>query len=230
MNDSTTNPSPPFAAAAHASDNKLHLLLACTGSVATIKLPLIIRSLARHSHLSIRVLLTPSAAHFLQGQSAEQPSTKEIAGYANVDAVYVDADEWSAPWTRGAPILHIELRRWADLLVVAPLGANALAKMACGMCDGLLLSVVRAWDAGEGEDGGWRRIVVAPAMNTAMWRHPLTEGQLAVLRGWGWVDVLRPVERTLACGDTGDGAMCAWADIVVDIQERLERLRTRVEE
>jgi phosphopantothenoylcysteine decarboxylase len=50
--------------------------------------------------------------------------------------VYQDADEWGPrPWKRGAPILHIELRRWADLLVIAPLSVNTMAKIAGGMCD-----------------------------------------------------------------------------------------------
>jgi hypothetical protein len=59
----------------------------------------------------------------------------------NVEAVYDDADEWGPqPWKRGASILHIELRRWADMLIVAPLSANTLAKIVNGMSDNLLTS------------------------------------------------------------------------------------------
>ena len=161
------------------------------------------------------MLLTPSAARFLAGQAAEQPSLASIAAMPGVDGVYGDSDEWREPWTRGAAILHIELRRWADLLVIAPLGANTLAKIVGGMADGILTSVVRAWDArgeldsdvlalrpdaaaaadgvsipGEAEaptTGAGataevtgtprrtkkKRIIVAPAMNVAMWRHPV---------------------------------------------------------
>lgn len=111
-------------------------------------------------------------------------------------------------------MLHIELRRWADLLVIAPLGANSLAKMAAGLCDNLLLSVVRAWDTEK-------RIVVAPAMNTAMWKHPLTEAHVRVLEAWGWVDVMRPVEKELACGDVGVGAMRPWEAVVGEVEARL---------
>jgi phosphopantothenoylcysteine decarboxylase len=115
-------------------------------------------------------------------------------------------------------------------MVIAPLSANMLAKIVNGLCGDLLSSVVRAWDTTGIVDGrGRRRIVVAPAMNTCMWRHPLTARQVRVLDeewggGDGWFDVLRPVEKTLACGDTGDGAMMPWEDIVKDIERRLGQM------
>lgn len=260
-NDPTTI-DPPLPINHH--DGRSHLLLCATGSVATIKIPNIITALASHPRLSIRLILTPSATHFLAGQAAEQPSLAAIRRLPNVEAIYTDADEWTTPWKRGGPVLHIELRRWADLLVVAPLSANSLAKMAGGWADGLLLSVVRAWDTTglidglrvtaaeqdgsgsvEGEetaegmagtesaDGravgvtGKKVIVVAVAMNTAMWNHPVTRQHVKTLEGeWGvdnggWVQVMRPVEKELACGDTGSGAMADWKDIVKVIEKRL---------
>ena len=76
----------------------------------------------------------------------------------------------------GDPVAHIELRRWADALVIAPLSANTLAKAAAGMADGLLTCVLRAWD--------WNKpALLAPAMNTAMWESPLTEAHLGA-RSW----------------------------------------------
>ncbi len=88
-----------------------------------------------------------------------------LARLPNVDGVYHDEDEWVTPWIRGASILHIELRRWAHLLAVAPLSANTLAKIANGMADNLLTSVVRCWDI-SGDGPARPRILVAPAMNT----------------------------------------------------------------
>lgn len=248
-------PKPILKASDHHSDKKHHLLLAATGSVATIKIPLILKSLSHHPNLSIRLILSESARQFLQGQSAEQPTISDISQTPNLDGIYFDEDEWSKPWVRGDGILHIELRRWADLMVVAPLSANGLAKISQGVSDNLISSVIRAWDfsglidgARPGvalpysngksreeleslpeafREGGRKGIVVAPAMNTAMWSHPVTAKQLKVLEEeWGvkrggWFEVLRPMEKRLACGDTGSGAMQSWEDIVKVIERRL---------
>jgi phosphopantothenoylcysteine decarboxylase len=179
--------SPAEAVAARTKDGKAHLLLGMTfselpncsgiyrgpassGSVATIKLPLIISALSSYPNISIRVILTKSAAQFLAGQSVEQPTVASLSQLPNVDGVYHDEDEWVVPWTRGASILHIELRRWAHLLVVAPLSANTLAKITCGMADNLLTSVIRCWEVSPGNPRR-PRILVAPAMNTQSTAH-----------------------------------------------------------
>lgn len=230
---------PTLKAADHVNDNKHHLLLAATGSVATIKIPNILRALSTHPNLSIRLLLTPSASQFLQSQSAEQPSLAYLSTLPNLDGIYHDEDEWRKPWVRGDSILHIELRRWADLMVIAPLSANSLAKLALGMSDNLISSVARAWDttglidpprpgiALPYAEGTKKGIIVAPAMNTAMWAHPVTAEHVSRLEvQWGvdaggWFEVLRPVEKELACGDTGSGAMRDWKEIVRCIRTRL---------
>ena len=218
-----------LSASDHTNDGKKHLLLAASGSVATIKLPNILNALSSYKFLSIRVILTKTAAKFLTGQSAEQPPLEDLKCMKNVDAIYFDEDEWTKPWIRGDNILHIELRRWAHLMVIAPLSANSLAKMTAGISDDLMLSVLRAWDTTGTIDGLKKRVIVAPAMNTAMWRHPITKKQIQVLEDdWGiskspdgWVEVLRPIEKTLACGDVGDGAMMEWKQIVSVIEARL---------
>ena len=224
------------------NDEKLHLLLCATGSVATIKIPNIVQALSRHRNLSIRLIFTEAARNFLQGQSAEQPSIKDIEALPNVEGIYFDEDEWSEPWVRGNKILHIELRRWSDIMVIAPLSADALAKITQGWSDNLLLSVVRAWDttgeldpvrdvaASDGVLLGGRakkRILVAPSMNTAMWKQPITKKQVDILeQDWGtqhggWFDVLLPMEKQLACGDVGSGAMKDWKEIVAIIENNL---------
>lgn len=247
---------PILKASDHVNDGKYHLLLAATGSVATIKIPNIIQALGKHSNISIRLVLSKSASEFLQGQSHEQPSLKEISAYPNLDGIYHDEDEWRKPWVRGDSILHIELRRWADLMLIMPLSANSLAKISQGMSDNLVTSVVRAWDFSglidgarpgvplpysrhapledldglpeQFREGGKKGIIVAPAMNTAMWKHPVTEKQIKILEHeWGvanggWFEVLRPVEKQLACGDTGSGAMRNWEEIVGVVEERLK--------
>ena len=239
-------PTGALKAADHANDGNYHLLLAATGSVATIKIPLILSALSKYENLSIRLLLSPSATSFLQGQANEQPPLAQIRKIKNLDAIYLDADEWRKPWVRGDSILHIELRRWADMMVIAPLSANSLAKIALGMSDSLIASVARAWDttglidgvregmrlAGAGGEKGGKVILVAPAMNTAMWNHPATKRHLdLVAKGeWstaegGWFEVLQPIDKGLACGDVGGGAMKEWREIVGVIERKFPDLR-----
>lgn len=208
---------PPAAVISDAiNDGKKHLLLAASGSVATIKLPLIISSFENHSNLSIRVILTKAASHFLAGQSPEQPTVSSLASLPNVDGVYLDQDEWIDPWTRNSNILHIELRRWAHLLAIVPMSANLLAKVTGGLCDDLLTNVIRAWDVK-------RAIIAAPAMNQMMWENPITAKQVTILADeWDWFEILMPqVKKELACGDIGQGAMCDWREIVTVIEKRL---------
>lgn len=212
------------------TDGKTHLLLAASGSVAVVKLPLIISALTHYPNLSVRVILTQNAARFFTGQSSEQPTVASLSAFPNVDAVYQDEHEWIEPWERGASILHIQLRRWSHLLVVAPLTANTLAKITGGFSDNLLTSVIRAWDINP-MNSKRARIVVAPAMNSSMWAHPITAKQIRLLEEeWGvngvnpdegWIEVLRPQEKTLACGDFGQGGMCDWHEIVGVIEKRL---------
>jgi phosphopantothenoylcysteine decarboxylase len=100
------------------------------------------------------------------------------------------------------------------------------------LAGGLLTSVARAWDGAGLVDGRRKRILVAPAMNTAMWLQPVTRAQIRVLEeewgvkegeedGGGWFEVLLPIEKTLACGDVGSGAMMDWRDIVKVVEQRL---------
>lgn len=219
-----------FDAARFAADGKHHILLAASGSVATIKLPLIAQALAGHEAVSVRILVTHSAQAFLQGQAVEQPALSELANIDGVDGIYHDEDEWSKPWVRGDKILHIELRRWAHLLLIAPLSANTLAKMANGISDNLLTSVIRAWDTTGMIDMRKKYIMMAPAMNTAMWKHPITKKQLSSIQQdysdgeESTVVLLRPMEKELACGDTGDGAMMDWRQIVVQVENHLKLL------
>jgi phosphopantothenoylcysteine decarboxylase len=72
--------------------------------------------------------------------------------------------------------------------------------MANGLCDNLLTCILRAWDP-------TKKVVLAPAMNTAMWTHPVTIQQLSIVKSWGFVTVVTPISKKLACGDIGIGAM-----------------------
>ena len=104
----------------------------------------------------------------------------------------------------GAPIQHISLAREADLVVVAPATANVLAKMAHGLADDLLSTTLLATRS---------PLLVAPAMNLEMWRHPATRSNLEKLRERG-VFVVGPESGSLACGEEGEGRMSEPARVV----------------
>ena len=170
------------------------VLLGLSGSVACIKAQELVRALREWAE--IRVVATGAARHFVEDGLLEQ---------AGAEKVLLDEDEWRRWKVVGDPVEHIELRRWADLVLVAPLSANTLAKAANGLCDNLLTCVLRAWDFAK-------PCLVAPAMNTFMWESAFTEQHLAVLRGLG-ATVVDPVSKTLACGDVGFGAMASVATL-----------------
>jgi phosphopantothenoylcysteine decarboxylase len=194
------------------------ILIGVSGSVATIKLPLLAQSLLPFA--DIKIVASSAAMHFLTPSSCSSLLPPECL------PILTDQQDWAAWKEVGDDVLHIELRRWADVLLIAPLSANTLAKCANGMCDNLLTCVMRAWDwrrDGDGEGEGRKGVLVAPAMNTMMWTSPFTVKHLGVLEELGVV-VLHPVEKKLACGDVGAGGMAAVEDIVDKVKEMLKEL------
>uniref|UniRef100_A0A3Q4MXQ3 Phosphopantothenoylcysteine decarboxylase n=1 Tax=Neolamprologus brichardi TaxID=32507 RepID=A0A3Q4MXQ3_NEOBR len=170
-----------------------NVLVGVTGSVAALKLPFMVSQLLELSGVDVRVVTTEHAKHFY---NSAEVSVK----------IYSDKDEWELWKQRSDPVLHIELRRWADLLVIAPLDANTLGKIASGICDNLLTCVVRAWDTS-------RPLLFCPAMNTAMWLHPITAQQVSRLKEFGYVEI-PCIAKKLVCGDEGKGAMAEVSTIV----------------
>ncbi len=171
-----------------------NILLGVTGSVAAIYTPELVRDLTQAGH-AVKTVATRSALYFFDP--------------AKIDNLIRDADEWPGDrYQRGDPVLHIELRRWADVLLVAPLDANTLAKFALGLTDNCLTCVYRAWDRAK-------PIVLAPAMNTMMWEHPATGRHLQQIKDdMGNVIVVPPQVKALACDDLGIGAMASREDLL----------------
>lgn len=163
----------------------MNVLIAVTGSVAGIK----VKELASHFN-SVKIITTENGKKFL-------PTDLRVLS---------DHDEWN---NIGDSILHIELRKWADVLVVAPLSANTLAKFALGLCDNLVTSVFRAWDFNK-------PVILCPAMNTFMWDKDITYTHLATLRNK--CQIIEPVDKRLACGDVGIGAMASIDWIVKQVK------------
>jgi phosphopantothenoylcysteine decarboxylase len=219
-----------------------NILLGVTGSVAAIYTPLLVDDFLKRGH-AVKVIATRAAEYFFDAATIQANGSNR-----NPAAVILDEDEWpgradGVRYGRGDRVLHIELRRWADILLIAPLDANTLAKLACGLSDNCLTCVWRAWDRE-------RPIVLAPAMNTLMWEHPLTRrhlGQLAedagveAVRPAGdltkrveWLNancprlkIIAPISKTLACEDVGVGALAERADIIAATEKLLSVSKSR---
>ncbi len=146
----------------------VNVLLAVTGSVAAIKAADVVKAirseLSDRGHVTIKVVVTERSKHFLPRDGGGEVS----ASVLDADAVHDDAEEWL--WSeRGDPVLHIELVKWADVLVVAPLDSLTLAKIVHGQCDNLVSCACVAWHLGE------KPMLVCPSMNTWMWTNPATK-------------------------------------------------------
>ncbi len=209
------------------------IVLGITGSVAAIRTPVILEGLRAQGH-AVRVVATEPSLHFFDPGDLPADPSDPLGG-----PLFRDRDEWSeSRWRRDDPVLHIELRRWADLLVVAPTDANTLAKFALGLSDNLLTCLFRAWDFA-------RPVLLAPAMNTLMWDSPVTRRHLRLLLedhgdggpGLPWsvddapsifarhsrtLGLAAPGFKRLACGDVGAGAMAEVASILEEVRRRLD--------
>lgn len=170
------------------------ILLGITGSIAAYKSVYLVRQLVKEG-ADVKVILTPAAKDFVSTLTLSTLSKNPVL----VDLF--DEQSWSN---------HVMLGRWADVIVIAPLSCNTLAKMANGQCDNLLLATYLSATC---------PVVVAPAMDEDMWHHPSTKHNINRLTEYG--NHVIPVEKgDLASGLNGDGRMAEPETIV-------EFLRTR---
>jgi phosphopantothenoylcysteine decarboxylase len=208
-----------------------NVLLGVTGSVASILTPDLYQRLKEAGH-AVKVVATQASVYFFD--PAVLDPVEPASPRRNPEVVVLDEDEWPGReegrrWQRGEPVHHIRLRRWGELLLIAPLDANTLAKLANGLCDNCLTCLGRAWEPA-------RPVVLAPAMNTLMWEHPATGRHLRQLaadagcvmppelgldevmgrinRECPRLRVVPPVSKRLADGDVGMGGMATLDDIV----------------
>lgn len=159
----------------------MNIVVAATGGVAAVKTPALLRRLAEAGH-AVRAAATDDAYHFVTPLSLAVASGERV----------FDRAAWFAP--QGSA-LHIELARWADLLLVAPATADALASAATGCADDVVSALILA---------GTPRVVWAPAMNTAMWEHPAVQDNMRRLEGFGH-RFLGPDSGPLAAKGEGNG-------------------------
>ena len=175
-----------------------NILLGVTGSVAATLTPKLVRALKEIG--SVEAVCTRWGEYFFNSSEVDCRIWRDEDEWWTQDAAPLFPELKQRKWLKkGDPVVHIDLRKWADILILAPLTANTMAKICCGICDNLLTSVVRAWD--------WNKpLLFAPAMNTIMWINPPTGGHVEVLQQRGAI-LVPPVSKELACGDEGEGAM-----------------------
>ncbi|NCU06152.1 MAG: bifunctional phosphopantothenoylcysteine decarboxylase/phosphopantothenate--cysteine ligase CoaBC, partial [Chitinophagaceae bacterium] len=168
------------------------IVLGITGSIAAYKSILLVRLLVKDG-AEVKVIMTPSAKDFVS------PLVLSTLSKNNVITDLFDENSWAN---------HVELGRWADLMLIAPLSCNTLAKMANGLCDNLLLAVYLSAIC---------PVMIAPAMDEDMWKHPATKRNLQLLQSYG--NKLIPVEAgELASGLIGEGRMAEPESILQTVQ------------
>jgi phosphopantothenoylcysteine decarboxylase/phosphopantothenate--cysteine ligase len=170
----------------------MKIVLGVSGGIAAYKAPELVRRL-RDLGADVRVILTPNAARFVSPLSLAVVSDHGVI-----------VEQWGDPERGGVD--HIELARWADLLLIAPATAGILAKLAVGIADDALTTYALAHRTA---------VMVAPAMNTHMLAHPIVLQNIDTLRKRG-VAIIEPVNGLLACGEEGAGKM-PDVPVLVDI-------------
>lgn len=166
------------------------IVLGITGGIAAYKTPELVRRLKEHG-ADIRIVMTDSAKAFVTPLSLQAVSANPIA-----DSLL----DTEAELAMG----HIELAKWADLILIAPASANTLAKISHGLADDLLSTICLATSA---------PIAVAPAMNQQMWHNQATQDNITILKKRN-VTIFGPGQGEQACGDVGYGRMLDVPELV----------------
>ncbi|MES2429468.1 MAG: bifunctional phosphopantothenoylcysteine decarboxylase/phosphopantothenate--cysteine ligase CoaBC [Bacteroidota bacterium] len=157
------------------------ILLGVTGSIAAYKIPILVRLLIKQG-AEVKVIVTPAAKNFVSPLTLSTLSKNPVLSDLEVN------DSWAN---------HVMLGRWADIMMIAPLSCNTLAKMANGICDNLLTAVYLSATC---------PVVAVPAMDEDMWHHASTKRNIAKIKAFN--NHVMPVENgELASGLSGDGRM-----------------------
>ncbi|MCG6941890.1 MAG: bifunctional phosphopantothenoylcysteine decarboxylase/phosphopantothenate--cysteine ligase CoaBC [Thiohalocapsa sp.] len=165
------------------------ILLGVSGGIAAYKCPELVRRLVERG-ATVQVVMTEAAASFVTPLSLQAVSGRPVRSALLDPRAEAGMD-------------HIALARWADQILIAPATAHLIARLACGLADDLLTTLVLASTA---------PVTVAPAMNQQMWQHPATVANVETLRRRGY-RLLGPAAGAQACGETGPGRMLEPADI-----------------
>lgn len=174
----------------------MNIVVGITGGIAAYKAPELVRLLKKAGY-DVRCAATEHALQFVTRVTLETVSENPLY-----------CDLFASGRTE-----HISLKDWCDLLVVAPATANILGKVANGIADDALSTLLLAMPP--------EKVLMAPAMNSQMWAHPSVQHNIAILKGWG-LQMVGPAEGELACGISGVGRMAEPETIAQSVETILQ--------
>ena len=176
-----------------------NIILGVCGSIAAYKSAFLVRLLVK-AGANVKVILTPDGANFIT------PLTLATLSKNPVYTQYFE--EETGVWSN-----HVELGLWADLIIIAPISANTLAKLSTGICDNLLTAVYLSAKC---------KVYVAPAMDLDMWKHESTQQNIQRITGFGNT-VIAPGSGELASGLVGEGRMAEPEEIVRFLENAIKK-------
>ncbi|HLN73995.1 MAG TPA: bifunctional phosphopantothenoylcysteine decarboxylase/phosphopantothenate--cysteine ligase CoaBC [Prolixibacteraceae bacterium] len=170
-----------------------HIVLGVTGSIAAYKAAYLLRGLVKEG-AEVQVVMTPSAKEFITSVTMSALSGKPVIS----EFFSSDSGSWNS---------HVDLGQWADLMLIAPATAATLGKMANGICDNMLITTYLSAKS---------KVMIAPAMDLDMFRHPANTRNIEILRSYGNL-IVEPAEGELASGLMGKGRMEEPENIIEEV-------------
>jgi len=174
------------------NNKNLNILIGITGGIASYKSCGLIRLFIKAKY-SVKVMMTEAATKFVSPLVFQELSQNRV--YLDMFSLIKEEN-----------IQHISLSQWADFCLIAPTSANTLSKIAYGICDNLLTTVVSALDKDT-------KVLLVPAMNENMWKNPIIAENAKKLKGIKKYFIMPPEKGELACGVYGEGRMPEIEDI-----------------
>jgi phosphopantothenoylcysteine synthetase/decarboxylase len=180
-----------------------------SASISAYKSCEIVRGLFHDGH-DVHVILTPNALHFVSPLTLEVLSGNPVS----VDEFPGRKNSVSAGYEQSSQMPHIYLKNDLDLFAVVPATANLIGKFACGIADNLASTTFLALDRTQCQ------VLICPAMNVHMYKHPAVQKNIKTLNDWG-CHFIHPQEGTTACGDIGIGKLAETEQILKKIESIL---------
>lgn len=176
------------------------ILVGITGGIAVYKICSLVNMFLKEG-ADVKVVMTAAATEFVTPLTFQTLTNHEV---------YVDM--WKI--INKEEVEHISLAKWADVFIIAPATANTIGKIACGIADNLLLTVVMALPSKT-------KVLIAPAMNEGMWKNPIVQKNISFLEEQGKYIFIQPRKGILACRDVGEGKIADNKEILEEVKKIL---------